>query len=154
MLPPKLSEWPAIKKSFIGLKEAALKGKFLDITVKEATVNTLVAVEIAFWFYVGEVIGRRSLIGYNLWRSFKIYWLFQCFISECVTKLFDVCVKKKWIRWSPDQVNKGTDLSLVTVVFCFVACLSLKCVSAFSNVIKNVFVHLEKITSTEKSPSQ
>ncbi|XP_020627054.1 ATP synthase subunit g, mitochondrial-like [Orbicella faveolata] len=66
MLPPKLSEWPAIKKSFIGLKEAALKGKFLDITVKEATVNTLVAVEIAFWFYVGEVIGRRSLIGYNV----------------------------------------------------------------------------------------
>ena len=66
MLPPKLSEWPAIKKSFIGLKEAALKGKFLDITMKEATVNTLVAVEIAFWFYVGEVIGRRSLIGYNV----------------------------------------------------------------------------------------
>lgn len=66
MLPPKLSEWPAIKESFIGLKDAAFKGKFLDITVKEATVNTLVAVEIAFWFYVGEVIGRRSLIGYNV----------------------------------------------------------------------------------------
>lgn len=66
MLPPKLSDWPAIKKSFIGLKDAALNGKFLDITVKEATVNTLVAVEIAFWFYVGEVIGRRSLIGYNV----------------------------------------------------------------------------------------
>ena len=66
MLPPKLSEWPAIKKSFLGLKDAAIKGKFLDITMKEATVNTLVAVEIAFWFYVGEVIGRRSLIGYNV----------------------------------------------------------------------------------------
>ena len=66
MLPPKLSDWPAIKKSFVGLKEAALKAKFLDITVKEATANTLVVVEIAFWFYVGEVIGRRSLIGYNV----------------------------------------------------------------------------------------
>lgn len=94
MLPPKLSEWPAIKKSFIGLKDAALKGKFLDITVKEATVNTLVAVEIAFWFYVGEVIGRRSLIGYNVWRTFKMYWLFQYFLTECVAKPFDVCVKK------------------------------------------------------------
>ena len=66
MLPPKMSEWPAIKKSFIGVKDAAMAGKFLDVTVKEACVNTLVAAEIAFWFYVGEVIGRRSLIGYNV----------------------------------------------------------------------------------------
>lgn len=66
LLPPKLSDWPAIKKSFIGLKNSTMKGKFLDATVKEAAANTLVAVEIAFWFYVGEVIGRRSLIGYNV----------------------------------------------------------------------------------------
>lgn len=66
MLPPKMSDWPAIKKSFIGLKNAAVSGKFLDVTVKEACVNTLVAAEIAFWFYVGEIIGRRSLIGYNV----------------------------------------------------------------------------------------
>lgn len=66
MLPPKMSDWPAIKKSFMGLKDAALTGKFLDVTVKEACVNTLVAAEIAFWFYVGEMIGRRSLIGYNV----------------------------------------------------------------------------------------
>lgn len=64
--PPKMSDWPAIKKSFIGLKNAALAGKFLDVTVKEACVNSLVAAEIAFWFYVGEIIGRRSLIGYNV----------------------------------------------------------------------------------------
>lgn len=139
MLPPKLSEWPAIKKSFIGLKDAALKGKFLDITVKEATVNTLVAVEIAFWFFVGEVIGRRSLIGYNVWRTFKMYWLFQYFLTECVAKPFDVCVKK-WdlFSWSPGQVNKGTDLSLVAVVFCFLAWLSLKCVFTFSKIIKKL----------------
>lgn len=126
MLPPKLSEWPAIKKSFIGLKEAALKGKFLDITVKEATVNTLVAVEIAFWFYVGEVIGRRSLIGYNVWRTFKMYWLFQYFLTECVAKPFDVCVKKigfgVLVSW-PGKYRTWSDLSLFVIVFCFVAYL-------------------------------
>ncbi|PFX24453.1 ATP synthase subunit g, mitochondrial-like [Stylophora pistillata] len=66
MLPPKPSDWRAIQKSFLGLKDSAMKGKFLDLTVKEAAANTLVAVEIAFWFYVGEVIGRKSLIGYNV----------------------------------------------------------------------------------------
>ncbi|RMX48654.1 hypothetical protein pdam_00008021 [Pocillopora damicornis] len=70
MLPPKPSDWPAIRKSFLGLKESAMKGKFLDVTVKEAAANTLVAVEIAFWFYVGEVIGRRSLIGYDSTLNF------------------------------------------------------------------------------------
>ena len=50
----------------MGLKDAALAGKFMNVTVKQACVNTLVAAEIAFWFYVGEIIGRRSLIGYNV----------------------------------------------------------------------------------------
>ena len=43
-----------------------MTGKFLDVTVKEAAANTLVVAEIAFWFYVGEIVGRRSLIGYNV----------------------------------------------------------------------------------------
>lgn len=62
----KLLEWLVIKKSFIGLKDVAFKGKFFDIIVKEVIVNILVVVEIVFWFFVGEVIGRRSLIGYNV----------------------------------------------------------------------------------------
>ena len=66
MAPPKPSDWPAIKKSFANLRKAAMTGKFLDVTVKEAAANTLVVAEIAFWFYVGEIVGRRSLIGYNV----------------------------------------------------------------------------------------
>lgn len=73
MAPPKMSDWPAIKKSFMGLKDASLAGKFVDVTVKQACVNTLVAAEIAFWFYVGEIIGRRSLIGYNVWKTFSMH---------------------------------------------------------------------------------
>ena len=44
------------------------------------------------------------------------------------------------VSWSADQVNKGTDLSSVMVVFCFLACLSLKCVSTFSKIIKNLYI--------------
>ena len=64
--PPGLSQWPQIKKGFSQLFNSTLTGKFLDVSVKEATRNTLVAIEIACWFYVGEIIGRRSLIGYNV----------------------------------------------------------------------------------------
>jgi F-type H+-transporting ATPase subunit g len=34
--------------------------------VKQAALNTLVAVEVGCWFYVGEIIGRASLIGYSV----------------------------------------------------------------------------------------
>ena len=40
-------------------------GTFLDVTCKEATRNALVAVKVACWFYVGEIIGRKSIIGYK-----------------------------------------------------------------------------------------
>lgn len=62
----KLLDWLVIRKSFFGLKEFVMKGKFFDVIVKEVVVNILVVVEIVFWFYVGEVIGRRSLIGYDV----------------------------------------------------------------------------------------
>jgi len=42
-------------------------GKFQDLEVKKAWQNVLVATEVICWFFVGEVIGRRSLIGYNVW---------------------------------------------------------------------------------------
>ena len=64
--PPGLSQWPQVKEGFSKLLNSTLTGKFLDMSVKEATRNTLVAVEIACWFYVGEIIGRRSLIGYKV----------------------------------------------------------------------------------------
>ena len=64
--PPTISQWPAIKQGFSNLYRSAMYGKFLDLTVTEATRNTLVAIEVACWFYVGEIIGRRSIIGYKV----------------------------------------------------------------------------------------
>ena len=41
-------------------------GRYLDMNFKEAFRNTLVGVEILMWFFVGEMIGRRSIIGYTV----------------------------------------------------------------------------------------
>ena len=34
--------------------------------VQEATLNTLVAIEVGCWFFVGEVIGKGNLVGYQV----------------------------------------------------------------------------------------
>ncbi|XP_065217811.1 ATP synthase subunit g, mitochondrial-like [Planococcus citri] len=64
--PPKVSELkevaPAIKHVLCQFKS----GGYKNLTVKEAWLNTLVAAEIAGWFFVGEIIGRRQLVGYPL----------------------------------------------------------------------------------------
>lgn len=64
--PPTPGQWPEISRGFSQLYKSALSGRFLDVTVTQATKNTLVAVEIACWFYIGEIIGRRSIIGYKV----------------------------------------------------------------------------------------
>lgn len=64
--PPKPSQWPEIKKGFSNLYRLTLSGKFLDASLSQATKNSLVAIEIGCWFFVGEIIGRKSIIGYNV----------------------------------------------------------------------------------------
>jgi hypothetical protein len=36
-----------------------------NMSMNEIAARGLVVAEIAMWFYVGEIIGRCSLIGYN-----------------------------------------------------------------------------------------
>ena len=64
--PPGLSQWPEIRHGLGRLWNSTISGKFLDVTLTEASKNTLVAVEVACWFYVGEMIGRKSIIGYKV----------------------------------------------------------------------------------------
>ncbi|OQV15863.1 hypothetical protein BV898_09959 [Hypsibius exemplaris] len=47
------------------------KVSWRKLTVKEALLNTLVAAEISFWFFTGEVIGRRHLAGYKPGFGYK-----------------------------------------------------------------------------------
>ena len=39
---------------------------FLYYSLQEATLNTLVAVEVLCWFFVGECIGKGSLVAYQV----------------------------------------------------------------------------------------
>lgn len=66
LAPPNPAQWPEVKKGFSQVFQSAVTGKFLNLTVKEATKKMLVGVEIACWFIVGEMIGRRSIIGYKV----------------------------------------------------------------------------------------
>jgi len=66
MRPPAPREFGQVVQGFTNLLNAAKTQKFRTVTVKEATVNTLVTAEVLFWFYIGECIGKRSLIGYQI----------------------------------------------------------------------------------------
>ncbi|KAI5631325.1 mitochondrial ATP synthase g subunit domain-containing protein [Phthorimaea operculella] len=64
--PPKMSEIPQIKAGIGKLLHSAKSGAWKNQTVKEATLNVLVGMEVIFWFYVGECIGKRHIVGYKV----------------------------------------------------------------------------------------
>ncbi|XP_050496813.1 ATP synthase subunit g, mitochondrial-like [Bombus huntii] len=66
LVPPKISDIPAIRNGISNIISAAKNKRYLDLTVREAWLNTLVGIEILCWFFVGECIGKRHLIGYNV----------------------------------------------------------------------------------------
>ncbi|KAE9547782.1 hypothetical protein FO519_009006 [Halicephalobus sp. NKZ332] len=64
LAPPRTADWPAIKKEFQTLVKAVETKQYRNLTVREFLVYTAVGLEVAFWFFVGEMIGRRYIIGY------------------------------------------------------------------------------------------
>ncbi|CAK9810327.1 ATP synthase subunit g, mitochondrial [Anthophora quadrimaculata] len=66
LVPPKISDIPAIRSGINNLINSAKNKRYLHLTVREAWLNTLVGIEIYCWFFVGECIGKRHLIGYNV----------------------------------------------------------------------------------------
>ncbi|XP_076647045.1 ATP synthase F(0) complex subunit g, mitochondrial [Halictus rubicundus] len=66
LVPPKPTDIPAIKSGIQNLISAAKAGKYRDVTVREAWLNTLVTIEVICWFYIGECIGKRHFIGYKV----------------------------------------------------------------------------------------
>ncbi|CAG2172202.1 unnamed protein product [Oppiella nova] len=66
LTPPNPTEIPQIIGSFTSLVRSARTGGWRQLTVREAWLNTLVTVEVLCWFFVGECIGRRHLIGYDV----------------------------------------------------------------------------------------
>ncbi|RNA14618.1 ATP synthase subunit mitochondrial [Brachionus plicatilis] len=66
--PPTPGEIPEVSKGLTELLNSAKTGKWKQLTVKQATVNTMVGLELLMWFFIGEVIGRGTLVGYDVSR--------------------------------------------------------------------------------------
>ncbi|XP_070621902.1 ATP synthase subunit g, mitochondrial [Erythrolamprus reginae] len=66
LVPPTPAEIPKAIESLKTLLKSYRTGRFAQLTVKEALRNGLVATEVLMWFYIGEIIGKRGLIGYNV----------------------------------------------------------------------------------------
>jgi len=66
LYPPSPTELPQIIGGFGNLIRSAKSGKWKELSVKEAWLNTLVTIEVICWFFVGEAIGKRKIIGYDV----------------------------------------------------------------------------------------
>ncbi|XP_063982934.1 ATP synthase subunit g, mitochondrial [Diachasmimorpha longicaudata] len=66
LTPPKPGDIPAIRAGLAKLIHSAKTGAYKNLTVKEAWINTLVGIEIWCWFFIGECIGKRHLVGYDV----------------------------------------------------------------------------------------
>ncbi|TMS36135.1 hypothetical protein L596_003381 [Steinernema carpocapsae] len=70
LAPPKTAEWPVIKREFNAVVKAIESQAYKNYSVREAAVYAAVALEVVFWFFVGEMIGRRYIFGYLVPASF------------------------------------------------------------------------------------
>ncbi|VDM64780.1 unnamed protein product [Angiostrongylus costaricensis] len=64
LAPPKTTDWPAIKADWKKVSDFIQTKQYQQLTVREFLVYTAVTLEVVFWFFVGEMIGRRYIVGY------------------------------------------------------------------------------------------
>ncbi|XP_055958649.1 ATP synthase subunit g, mitochondrial-like [Patella vulgata] len=68
--PPTLSEMPQVQEGINNIIVSARTGKWKKFTVKESLINTVIVLECIFCFTLGEIIGKRSVVGYNIPGAF------------------------------------------------------------------------------------
>ncbi|RWS15769.1 ATP synthase subunit g: mitochondrial-like isoform X2 [Dinothrombium tinctorium] len=66
LTPPKPTDIPAIAKGFANIARAAKSGSYRNMSMREAWLNTLVTIEVLCWFFVGECIGKGSIVAYKV----------------------------------------------------------------------------------------
>uniref|UniRef100_A0A8R1HME8 ATP synthase subunit n=1 Tax=Caenorhabditis japonica TaxID=281687 RepID=A0A8R1HME8_CAEJA len=64
LAPPRQADWPAIKADWAKVQNFIQTGAYKNLSVREGLVYTAVTLEVVFWFFVGEMIGRRYIFGY------------------------------------------------------------------------------------------
>ncbi|CAJ0936086.1 unnamed protein product, partial [Mesorhabditis belari] len=62
--PPTSSDLPKIKSEWQKLCKDVQSQTYKNFTVRELLVSVAVGMEICAWFFVGEMIGRRNIVGY------------------------------------------------------------------------------------------
>ncbi|XP_046387711.1 ATP synthase subunit g, mitochondrial [Ischnura elegans] len=66
LTPPTPADIPQIRSGIQRLMSGFRTGKWKQLTVRDAWLNTLVTAEVCFWFFVGECIGKRSIVAYKV----------------------------------------------------------------------------------------
>merc|ERR1711875_169772 len=66
LTPPSPAELGGVVSGIGNIVKSAQSGAWKNLTTKEAAANTLVAIEVVCWFYIGECIGKRALVGYHV----------------------------------------------------------------------------------------
>ncbi|XP_067675323.1 ATP synthase subunit g, mitochondrial-like [Haliotis asinina] len=66
MKPPSLGEMGQVQEGINNIIVSARTGKWKQLTVRQAGLNTLVGLEVLMWFYIGEIIGKRNIVGYYI----------------------------------------------------------------------------------------
>merc|ERR1712186_195851 len=65
LMPPSPAEIPAAIGQLAGLVKSAMTMQFRHTPVKEAVINAVVTTEVLCWIFIGECIGKGSLVAYN-----------------------------------------------------------------------------------------
>ncbi|KAM3176966.1 hypothetical protein ACTXT7_005441 [Hymenolepis weldensis] len=65
MRPPTMNELTPAMEEGRSIIKFFQTGAWKQKSVKEFALDGVVAVEVLMWFFIGEIIGRRSLIGYK-----------------------------------------------------------------------------------------
>ncbi|KAK6636321.1 hypothetical protein RUM43_009980 [Polyplax serrata] len=66
LTPPKVKDIPEIKNGVARLLKAYKSGAWKQVPMREACLNALVTTEVVCWFFIGECIGKRHIVGYKL----------------------------------------------------------------------------------------